>query len=68
MNTLIINANNLKDLALIEELAKRLKLSVKLIKEEKSPYNPEFVKMINEAEKSKKRYEIKDVENLWENL
>ncbi|PKP51764.1 MAG: hypothetical protein CVT95_00020 [Bacteroidetes bacterium HGW-Bacteroidetes-12] len=35
---------------------------------EKSPYNPEFVKMINKAEKSKNRTEVKDVNDLWASL
>lgn len=35
---------------------------------EKSPYNPEFVDMVNKAEKSKNRYEVKNVDELWENL
>ena len=35
---------------------------------EKSPYNPEFVKMINKAEKSKNRTEVKNVNDLWASL
>lgn len=38
------------------------------VKEKKSPYNPEFVKMINKAEKSKNRTEVKDVNDLWGSL
>lgn len=40
--------------------------SIKMV--EKSPYNPEFVDMVNKAEKSKNRYEVKNVDELWENL
>jgi len=35
---------------------------------EKSPYNPEFVKQVLDAYKNDKRYEVKDVEALWESL
>ena len=35
---------------------------------EKSPYNPEFVKMIKKAEKSKNRTEVKNVNDLWASL
>ncbi|MFA7446617.1 MAG: DUF2683 family protein [Flavobacteriaceae bacterium] len=37
-------------------------------KEEKSPYNPEFVKEILDSAASKKRYEVKNVDELWESL
>jgi hypothetical protein len=39
----------------------------KVVEEEKSPYNPDFVKMVNRAEKSKNRTEI-DPNNVWESL
>lgn len=35
---------------------------------EKSPYNPEFVKKVLESHKNDKRYEVKDVNKLWESL
>lgn len=36
--------------------------------EEKSPYNPEFVKMVKKSAASKKRYRIDDVNDLWASL
>ena len=39
----------------------------KVVEKEKSPYNPDFVKMVNRAEKSKNRTEI-DPNNVWESL
>jgi len=38
------------------------------IVEEKSPYDPEFVKMIKKSSASKKRYKVDDVDELWESL
>lgn len=38
----------------------------KVVKKEKSPYNPEFVKKILRSEKSKNRTEVKDVNDLCE--
>jgi hypothetical protein len=41
---------------------------VKLIeKEEKSPYNPEFVEKVLQADKYDKRYRI-DTDKLWETI
>lgn len=40
---------------------------VEIVKE-KSPYNPEFVKMIKESAASKKRIEVKNVNDLWASL
>lgn len=42
--------------------------AVEIVEEPKSPYNPKFVEMVNKAEKSKKRYEVKNVDDLWANL
>ena len=42
--------------------------AVEIVEEPKSPYNPEFVKMVNKAEKSKNRFEVKNVDDLWANL
>lgn len=53
MSTLIINATDPKDLNLLVELAKRLKLSVKLVKEEKNRYNAKTEKAIEEARAGK---------------
>lgn len=33
-----------------------------------SIYNAEFVKMVKESADSKKRYEVKNVDELWESL
>jgi len=41
--------------------------SVEII-EEKSPYNPEFVKMVKKSAASKKRYQVDNVDELWESL
>ncbi|WP_028298536.1 DUF2683 family protein [Olivibacter sitiensis] len=37
-------------------------------KELKSPYNPEFVKKIKESAANDKRYEVNDIDELWESL
>jgi len=46
------------------------KPGVKIIKEknDESPYDPEFVKMVKQAAANKKRYEVKDIDQLWESL
>lgn len=36
--------------------------------EEQSPYNPEFVKMVKKSAASKKRYQVDNVDELWESL
>jgi hypothetical protein len=41
--------------------------SVEIIKE-KSPYNPEFVKMVKKSAASKKRYQVDNVDELWKSL
>lgn len=41
--------------------------SVEII-EEKSPYNPEFVKMVKKSAASKKRYQVDNVDELWKSL
>jgi hypothetical protein len=41
--------------------------SVEII-EEQSPYNPEFVKMVKKSAASKKRYQVDNVDELWESL
>lgn len=57
-----------KDLQVIKSLAKALGFEVE--KKEESPYNPEFVKEILEAEKSIKegkgvKMTIEELEDLW---
>ncbi len=68
MSTLIINATNPKDLNLLVEIAKRLKLSVKLVKEEKNRYNDETEKAIEEARADKNMIRAKNVDELFEKL
>lgn len=41
--------------------------SVEII-EEKSPYNPEFVKMVKKSASSKKRYQVDNIDELWKSL
>ena len=36
--------------------------------EGKSPYDPEFVEMVQKAKADKKRYAVNDVDELWESL
>lgn len=36
--------------------------------EEKNPYNPKFVQMIQKSSASKKRYRVDNVDTLWESL
>lgn len=43
-------------------------LSFVEIEEEKSPYDPEFVKMVKKSAASKERIKVEDVDKLWENL
>jgi hypothetical protein len=33
-----------------------------------SVYNPDFVKMIKDSAASKKRYEVKNIDELWQSL
>lgn len=41
--------------------------AVEIVEEPKSPYNPEFVEMVNRAEKSKNRTEI-NPDDVWGSL
>jgi hypothetical protein len=52
METLIVHPKNQKQLATIEAILKALDVSFN--KEEKSPYNPEFVTKIRESEEDVK--------------
>lgn len=58
MSTLIINATNPKDLTLLIELAKRLKISFKLVNDEKNRYNDKTEKSIKEARSGKELTEV----------
>ncbi len=41
--------------------------AVEIVEEPKSPYNPEFIEMVNKAEKSKNRTEI-NPDDVWGSL
>lgn len=41
--------------------------AVEIVEEPKSPYNPEFVEMVNKAEKSKNRTEV-NPDDVWGSL
>lgn len=43
-------------------------LSFVEIEEEKSPYDPEFVKMVKKSAASKERIKVEDIDGLWESL
>lgn len=67
--TLEIDENSKEGKTLLDliHLFSAKKKTVKIIEEEDS-YNPEFVKMVLESAASKKRYEVKDVNKLWDSL
>ena len=67
--TLKINERTNKGKALMLLLNEYVKgdKSVEII-DDKSPYNPEFVKMVKKSAASKKRYVVDDVDKLWESL
>ncbi|MBW7869128.1 MAG: hypothetical protein H3C31_12490 [Brumimicrobium sp.] len=70
METITIKINsNSKAGKMLKDLLEMFsdKPGVQVIREE-SPYNPEFVKMINKSVSSKKRYRVNDVDKLWESL
>jgi len=64
--TIKIN-NQSKQAKLLYEYLKTLPF-VKIERKKKSPYNPEFVEMVKKSVASKKRYEVKNVDELWENI
>ncbi len=65
METLIVHPKNQKQLAVIEVVLKALDVDFK--KEQKNPYNPEFVTKINKSEKNFKegKFATIKVEDLW---
>jgi hypothetical protein len=67
--TLKINERTGKGKVFMQFLKEFLKddKSVEII-EEKSPYNPEFVKMVKKSAASKKRYQVDNVDELWKSL
>ena len=71
MTTLTIKVNEKKKggktfLELIDLINSKEKNVIEVI-EEKSPYNPEFVKMVLKSAGSKKRYRI-ETDKLWETV
>jgi hypothetical protein len=52
----------------IQAAPKAAKTTIAVDKKDKSPYNPEFVKMVKEAAASKERYVVENVDELWESL
>jgi hypothetical protein len=66
MRTLILSSKSKKKLHLIEELALQLGLTVHKDNHE-SPYNPEFVQKIKQAEREKGKI-MESAAKLWENL
>jgi len=64
METLIVHPSNKEQLAALKAFMKALKIS---FKEEKSTYDPEFVKMIKQGDedlKSGKGVKV-DIDTLW---
>ena len=67
MSTFIVEIDDTEK-SLLLSLLKKFNATIKEIKEEKSPYDPKFVEMINKAERSKNRTEVKNVDDLWARL
>ncbi|HEY8782589.1 MAG TPA: DUF2683 family protein [Mucilaginibacter sp.] len=69
METIIVHPKSQKQLATIEAILKALDVSFK--KEEKSPYNPDFVARILESKKQVEQgnyITLDPAKSLWENL
>ena len=62
MRTLIMHPENKEQLKALKAFAKALNITF-----EESPYNPEFVAMVKEADKRGNYIEI-DPNNLWDSL
>lgn len=65
--TLKINEKSKAGIALMSFLSIVSKQAGVEVVEEKSSYNPEFVKMVKDAAKSKNRTPI-DPQNIWESI
>jgi hypothetical protein len=67
--TLKINERTGKGKVFMQFLKEFLKddKSVEII-EEKSPYNPEFVKMVKKSASTKKRYQVDNIDELLKSL
>jgi len=64
METLIVHPDNKEQLAALKTFMKAFKIS---FEDEKSPYDPEFVKMIQQGDeelKAGKGVKV-DIDNLW---
>lgn len=69
MEAITIHPKNKKQVELIEDFLKNLKVPFEKIKD-KSPYNPEFVKKILQGDKDLKvgkgrKVTIEELNNLW---
>ncbi|MDN3587254.1 hypothetical protein QWY86_11280 [Pedobacter aquatilis] len=64
METLIMHPETKEQLAALKAIAKALKVNIET---KKSPYNPEFVKIIKNAEK-KGNYKTVDPDDVWGSL
>jgi nitrate reductase assembly molybdenum cofactor insertion protein NarJ len=64
METLIMHPKNKEQLLALKAIAKALKIAVET---QKSPYNPDFVAMVKDAEK-RGNYKTIDVADIWGSL
>lgn len=70
METILIHPKNKEQLAAVKAFAKALKMDFET-KVTESPYNPEFVKRIQDANKSAEKgnvTRIKDTKNIWADI
>jgi hypothetical protein len=64
METLIMHPKNKEQLLALKAIAKALKITVET---QKSPYDPDFVVMVKDAEK-RGNYKTIDVADIWGSL
>ena len=64
METLIMHPKNKEQLLALKAIAKALKITVET---KKSPYDPDFVAMVKDAEK-RGNYKTIDVADIWGSL
>ncbi|WP_439696528.1 DUF2683 family protein [Mucilaginibacter sp. AW1-7] len=64
METLIMHPKNKEQLLALKAIAKALKITVET---QKSPYDPDFVAMVKDAEK-RGNYKTIDVADIWGSL
>lgn len=67
MTVMTLHIANKNDMQLVEHLVKSLKIPFEKKKDEKSPYNPEFVAKIKRGEKEFKdgKGEVIAIDDLW---